>query len=180
MSLTSYVGACVYCVYRRRPTRLLNTHIYVCTSAVDDGVSIPDPILSLNLEHNQLTSFSGLLHLPNLKVLCLNHNKIERLCPIGEGAEGVLPSLQVLHLAYNQLGSLVPLQLHKMSTLRALFVQGVYIHTYVRTTYVSYMCVCTCVCMCTCMYVRMYVAVLACTYVYVYSYIYIYVRTMYN
>jgi Leucine-rich repeat (LRR) protein len=81
-------------------------------------------LLSLNLEHNQLTSFNGLLQLPNLKVLCLNHNKIERLSTGDDVGGGVLPSLQVLHVAYNQLGSLVPLQLHRMPTLRALFLQG--------------------------------------------------------
>ena len=84
---------------------------------------------SLNLEHNQLTSFNGLLQLPNLKVLCLNHNKIERLSTGEDAGGGVLPSLQVLHVAYNQLGSLVPLQLHRMPTLRALFLQGMYVHT---------------------------------------------------
>ena len=99
----------------------------VCTmSAVDAGFHFH---FSLNLEHNQLTSFNGLLQLPNLKVLCLNHNKIERLSTGDDVGGGVLPSLQVLHVAYNQLGSLVPLQLHRMPTLRALFLQGMYIHT---------------------------------------------------
>ena len=32
---------------------------------------------SVNLEHNNLTSLSGLVSLVNLKVLCLNHNHIE-------------------------------------------------------------------------------------------------------
>ena len=32
---------------------------------------------SLNLEHNSLTSFSGLIYLDNLQVLCLNYNRIE-------------------------------------------------------------------------------------------------------
>ncbi|XP_015205713.2 leucine-rich repeat-containing protein 9 isoform X1 [Lepisosteus oculatus] len=36
---------------------------------------------SVNLEHNNLTSFSGLVFLPNLKVLCLNHNRIESILP---------------------------------------------------------------------------------------------------
>ncbi|KAK6481441.1 leucine-rich repeat-containing protein 9-like [Huso huso] len=36
---------------------------------------------SINLEHNNLTSFSGLIFLPNLKVLCLNHNHIDSILP---------------------------------------------------------------------------------------------------
>lgn len=83
------------------------------------------PTFSLNLEQNQLTSMSGLMHLPQLKVLCLNHNRVERLAPPSELGGGVVfPSLQVLHLAYNQLSSLLPLQLHRLTALRALFLQG--------------------------------------------------------
>ena len=83
------------------------------------------PTSSLNLEQNQLTSMSGLIRLPQLKVLCLNHNRVERLAPPSELGGGVVfPSLQVLHLAYNQLSSLLPLQLHRLTTLRALFLQG--------------------------------------------------------
>ncbi|XP_037551277.1 leucine-rich repeat-containing protein 9 [Nematolebias whitei] len=37
---------------------------------------------SVNLENNNLTSFSGLIHLPNIKVLCLNHNHIESILPV--------------------------------------------------------------------------------------------------
>ena len=36
---------------------------------------------SVNLEHNNLTSFSGLVYLVNLRVLCLNHNHIECIVP---------------------------------------------------------------------------------------------------
>ena len=65
------------------------------------------------------------MRLPQLKVLCLNHNRVERLAPPSELGGGVVfPSLQVLHLAYNQLSSLLPLQLHRLTTLRALFLQG--------------------------------------------------------
>ena len=72
-----------------------------------------------------MTSMSGLMRLPQLKVLCLNHNRVERLAPPSELGGGVVfPSLQVLHLAYNQLSSLLPLQLHRLTTLRALFLQG--------------------------------------------------------
>ncbi|XP_063080259.1 leucine-rich repeat-containing protein 9 [Engraulis encrasicolus] len=36
---------------------------------------------SINLEHNNLTSFSGLLFLPKVKALCLDHNHIESILP---------------------------------------------------------------------------------------------------
>ncbi|XP_039597283.1 leucine-rich repeat-containing protein 9 [Polypterus senegalus] len=36
---------------------------------------------SVNLEHNSLTSFCGLIFLPNVKVLYLNHNHIESILP---------------------------------------------------------------------------------------------------
>ncbi|XP_041928695.1 leucine-rich repeat-containing protein 9 [Alosa sapidissima] len=36
---------------------------------------------SINLEHNNLTSFSGLIFLPKVKALCLNHNHIESILP---------------------------------------------------------------------------------------------------
>ncbi|ROL49635.1 Leucine-rich repeat-containing protein 9 [Anabarilius grahami] len=36
---------------------------------------------SINLEHNNLTSFSGLIFLPNVKVLSLNYNHIESILP---------------------------------------------------------------------------------------------------
>ncbi|XP_078263320.1 leucine-rich repeat-containing protein 9 [Rhinoraja longicauda] len=35
----------------------------------------------INLEHNNLTSFSGLIYLPHVKVLHLNHNHIETIFP---------------------------------------------------------------------------------------------------
>ncbi|XP_078089252.1 leucine-rich repeat-containing protein 9 [Mustelus asterias] len=35
----------------------------------------------INLEHNNLTSFSGLVYLPRVKVLYLNHNHIETILP---------------------------------------------------------------------------------------------------
>uniref|UniRef100_A0A3P8UK33 Leucine rich repeat containing 9 n=1 Tax=Cynoglossus semilaevis TaxID=244447 RepID=A0A3P8UK33_CYNSE len=38
-------------------------------------------LCSVNLDHNNLTSFSGLLYLPNIKTLCLNHNHIESILP---------------------------------------------------------------------------------------------------
>uniref|UniRef100_A0A8D2KR37 Leucine rich repeat containing 9 n=1 Tax=Varanus komodoensis TaxID=61221 RepID=A0A8D2KR37_VARKO len=38
-------------------------------------------ITSVNLQNNNLTSFSGLIFLPNIKVLCLNYNHIESIIP---------------------------------------------------------------------------------------------------
>ncbi|KAM6202627.1 leucine-rich repeat-containing protein 9 [Rhynchocyon petersi] len=35
----------------------------------------------VNLQNNNLTSFSGLIYLPNVKVLCLNYNHIESIIP---------------------------------------------------------------------------------------------------
>ncbi|CAF0756740.1 unnamed protein product [Didymodactylos carnosus] len=81
------------------------------------GVDLGQSFLSLkciNLEHNQLTNFSGLIYLINLKVLCLNYNRIESILPrvnkskvdskgkpILEATDTrtVLENLEVLHLA---------------------------------------------------------------------------------
>uniref|UniRef100_A0A8B9C9X5 Leucine rich repeat containing 9 n=1 Tax=Anser brachyrhynchus TaxID=132585 RepID=A0A8B9C9X5_9AVES len=38
-------------------------------------------VYSVNLQNNNLTSFSGLIFLPNVKVLCLNYNQIESILP---------------------------------------------------------------------------------------------------
>ncbi|XP_039994007.1 leucine-rich repeat-containing protein 9 isoform X3 [Xiphias gladius] len=38
-------------------------------------------VCSVNLDRNNLTSFSGLIYLPNIKVLCLNYNHIESILP---------------------------------------------------------------------------------------------------
>ncbi|KAL5493189.1 hypothetical protein EMCRGX_G014328 [Ephydatia muelleri] len=87
-------------------------------------------LLSLNLESNSLTSFSGLIYLNQLKILCLNHICVEVMIrshdlPSGQSpAEGVLRSLKVLHLAYNGINDLIPLQLNKLVSLKALFLQG--------------------------------------------------------
>ncbi|UJR26994.1 hypothetical protein I4U23_008301 [Adineta vaga] len=93
----------------------------------------------INLEHNQLTSFSGLIYLPNLKVLCLNYNRVESILPrptkprldhrgkpITENVDNriVLENLEILHLAYNNISDLVTLQLNKIPSLRSLFLQG--------------------------------------------------------
>ncbi|XP_021103662.1 leucine-rich repeat-containing protein 9 isoform X2 [Heterocephalus glaber] len=38
-------------------------------------------LCNVNLQNNNLTSFSGLIYLPNVKVLCLNYNHIESIIP---------------------------------------------------------------------------------------------------
>ncbi|VDP84994.1 unnamed protein product [Echinostoma caproni] len=83
---------------------------------------------SVNLEKNQLTSFGGLLFLPELRVLCLNENCIESLFPkhislLAESVHSIFPHLQVVHLAKNQICSLEPFHFHRMPALRSLFLQ---------------------------------------------------------
>ncbi|KAM4540958.1 leucine-rich repeat-containing protein 9 [Fundulus diaphanus] len=51
---------------------------------------------SVNLDHNNLTSFSGLIHLPNIKALCLNYNHIESILP-KQKTQAHLSSRQILH-----------------------------------------------------------------------------------
>ena len=98
---------------------------------------------SLNLEGNNLTSFSGLIHLRNLKILCLNNNKIECIysksklnsmqnLPNPTQPEPVLPSLEVLHLAYNGITDLISLQISRLISLKALFLQGKYLFLKVK------------------------------------------------
>uniref|UniRef100_A0A1A7XEU2 Leucine rich repeat containing 9 n=1 Tax=Iconisemion striatum TaxID=60296 RepID=A0A1A7XEU2_9TELE len=53
-------------------------------------------LLSINLERNNLTSFSGIIHLPHVKVLCLNHNHIESILP-RHRTQTHLTNRQVLH-----------------------------------------------------------------------------------
>ncbi|XP_068737471.1 leucine-rich repeat-containing protein 9-like isoform X3 [Montipora capricornis] len=105
-------------------------------------------LLSVNLEHNSLTSFGGLVNLLNLKVLCLNHNHIESVVakpkvtsPANSPKRGsdvsltaeitnpenftpLLPRLEVLHLGYNGITNMAALQLSRLTGLRALFLQG--------------------------------------------------------
>ncbi|KAF0044372.1 hypothetical protein F2P81_003530 [Scophthalmus maximus] len=49
---------------------------------------------SINLDHNNLTSFSGLIYLPNIKSLCLNYNHIESILP---RQRTYLTNRQILH-----------------------------------------------------------------------------------
>ncbi|XP_042669554.1 leucine-rich repeat-containing protein 9 [Centrocercus urophasianus] len=51
---------------------------------------------SVNLQNNNLTSFSGLIFLPNVKVLCLNYNHIESILP-GQKSANELTNRQQLH-----------------------------------------------------------------------------------
>ena len=91
-----------------------------------------DNLRSLNLENNNLTSFSGIVFLKNLKVLCLNNNKIECILPksktnnqiLNVGVEHILPLLEVLYLAYNGITDLVASQIARLTSLKALFLQG--------------------------------------------------------
>ncbi|GAB1603490.1 hypothetical protein Ahia01_000630300 [Argonauta hians] len=100
----------------------------------------------LNLENNSLTSFDGLIYLENLKVLCLNNNRIE--CVLSPAAKmnlirnkaktetldeliksnaddlTFLSKLEILHLGYNEIKNLVQLQLYRIPSLKALFLQG--------------------------------------------------------
>ncbi|XP_041669217.1 leucine-rich repeat-containing protein 9 [Cheilinus undulatus] len=53
-------------------------------------------LLSVNLDHNSLTSFSGLIYLPNIKALCLNYNHIESILP-RQKTQAHLTKRQILH-----------------------------------------------------------------------------------
>nr|CAB3263538.1 leucine-rich repeat-containing protein 9-like [Phallusia mammillata] len=104
---------------------------------------------SVNLEHNSLTSFSGLVNLRHLRVLCLNHNHIECVVPrprnqkqqpirsqysvshqvatdllTAETLTPIMENLEVLHLGYNRITNMASLQLSRLSNLKALFMQG--------------------------------------------------------
>ncbi|XP_057198998.1 leucine-rich repeat-containing protein 9 isoform X1 [Triplophysa rosa] len=51
---------------------------------------------SINLEHNNLTSFGGLIFLPNIKVLFLNYNHIESILP-RQKVQSHMSNKQILH-----------------------------------------------------------------------------------
>ncbi|OON22757.1 leucine Rich repeat-containing domain protein [Opisthorchis viverrini] len=102
---------------------------------------------SVNLERNNLTSFGGLLFLPQLRTLCLNENNIETLFPANiqliasssrrklkdladtryvslyTSKQAIFPKLKVLHLAKNHISTLLPLHFHRMPAIRSLFLQ---------------------------------------------------------
>ncbi|XP_072171420.1 leucine-rich repeat-containing protein 9-like [Diadema setosum] len=98
---------------------------------------------SVNLEHNNLTSFSGLIYLVNLRVLCLNHNHVESILQRPKASKGgktdkddhidpympgslapILDNLEVLHLGYNGISDLNKLEMSRLPSLKALFLQG--------------------------------------------------------
>uniref|UniRef100_A0A3Q1ARH7 Leucine rich repeat containing 9 n=1 Tax=Amphiprion ocellaris TaxID=80972 RepID=A0A3Q1ARH7_AMPOC len=51
---------------------------------------------SVNLDHNNLTSFSGLIYLPNIKALSLNYNHIESILP-RQRTQAQLTNRQILY-----------------------------------------------------------------------------------
>ncbi|XP_055009676.1 leucine-rich repeat-containing protein 9-like [Boleophthalmus pectinirostris] len=55
-----------------------------------------DALQHINLDHNNLTSFSGLIYLPNIKSLSLNYNHIESILPRRK-AQAHLTKRQLLH-----------------------------------------------------------------------------------
>ncbi|XP_070181590.1 leucine-rich repeat-containing protein 9-like isoform X2 [Littorina saxatilis] len=104
---------------------------------------------SVNLQNNNLLSFSGLTSLVNLRVLCLNNNHIECVVPRSKPVTGsskqryapgyankgaadyypetfapVFEHLEVLHLGCNGIKDMAALQLSRLPSLKALFLQG--------------------------------------------------------
>eukprot|EP01048_Picozoa_sp_COSAG05_P007592 COSAG05_NODE_539_length_8851_cov_3.718693_2_plen_1327_part_00 len=79
----------------------------------------------INLDNNQLTDLSGLLDLPLLTVLRLNHNRVEHLGAAGgDETRTALPHLEVLQLGYNHINYIPSLRLHCFPELRSLYLQG--------------------------------------------------------
>lgn len=101
-------------------------------------------LTSVNLEHNNLTCFGGLVYLTNLKVLCLNFNHIECIVakprasnPVASQQNrglvdsvtadvnpAILHKLEVLHIGFNGISNMTALQLGRLRNLRSLFMQG--------------------------------------------------------
>ena len=90
-----------------------------------DPIESLDNLRSLNLENNQLTSLQGLLELNKLRILCVNNNKITSLYSVhNDDQYPVLTNLHVIQLASNNITKLGPLQLHRMPSLKAIFLQN--------------------------------------------------------
>jgi len=99
-------------------------------------------LTSVNLEHNNLTNFGGLIYLINLKVLCLNYNHIESVTgksktnhminaphakithDDSEFNSPLLEKLEVLHLGFNGISNMASLQLGRLRNIKTLFLQG--------------------------------------------------------
>ena len=80
-------------------------------------------LTSVNLKGNVLTSFGVLNGLPELRVLCLDGNKIRHLGGKLPKEGGVFVKLEVLDLARNGLSDLAPLELRRFPNLNTLFLQ---------------------------------------------------------
>ncbi|CAB0011888.1 unnamed protein product, partial [Nesidiocoris tenuis] len=76
-------------------------------------------LTSVNLENNALTSIGALGHLKKLKRLCLSKNKITHF---GD-AKRSFDHLEMLHLDFNYIADLQPLELERFPRLTALFLQ---------------------------------------------------------
>ncbi|XP_073989903.1 uncharacterized protein isoform X2 [Rhodnius prolixus] len=86
-------------------------------------VSLPtlDNLTSVNLEHNNLTNFSSLVYLQNLKYLCLSNNQITTFGEIPDAATRCFENLEVLYLNMNNIRNLEKLELYRAPKLVALF-----------------------------------------------------------
>ncbi|KAM6069635.1 LOW QUALITY PROTEIN: leucine-rich repeat-containing protein 9 [Theristicus caerulescens] len=110
-------------------------------------------VCGMNLQNNNLMSFSGLIFLPNAKVLCLNYNHIESIplgqkcpnqvtnrhqlyckvashgyggCRIGENLHLIMQDLEDFPLGYNGITNMAQLHL-STKNLKLLFLQRNYI-----------------------------------------------------
>uniref|UniRef100_UPI00398E77B4 leucine-rich repeat-containing protein 9 isoform X3 n=1 Tax=Pristiophorus japonicus TaxID=55135 RepID=UPI00398E77B4 len=86
----------------------------------------------INLEHNNLASFSGLIYLPRVKKVSSSGYGQPALSrgnrDVGyENLPPVMESLEVLHLSYNGISSLAQLQLNRLISLRVLYLEGNFI-----------------------------------------------------
>ncbi|CAM1309926.1 LRRC9 (predicted) [Pycnogonum litorale] len=125
-SIAKHVGHCNF----MQVTQLDLQNCSLKHVELGDGKNLIN-LKSLNLENNELTSFSGLTNLTNLSVLCVNYNRIKRLLCDSEDIffssasfKPVMENLNVLHIGYNNIIDLEPLQFHRMPSLKALFLQG--------------------------------------------------------
>uniref|UniRef100_A0A669EAH4 Leucine rich repeat containing 9 n=1 Tax=Oreochromis niloticus TaxID=8128 RepID=A0A669EAH4_ORENI len=79
-------------------TEITHLNLQACSIRIVD-LSPPDlfrNVRCVNLDHSNLTSFSGLIHLPNIKALCLNYNHIESILP-RQKTQTHLTSRQILY-----------------------------------------------------------------------------------